>query len=385
MRILYVTCANVAGGANISLLNLIREMMTAGHDVRVITVTGPGRFLDMLDDIHCPYQQIRLRYNVYPSLRNPLRFLPRLAWMIYVNHTARRPMREAIRQFRPDIVHTNVGVIGVAHDICAAEGIPHVWHIREYQTLDFGFHYFPYRRTFLRKTHARDNYNVAITRALFTFTGLRKSIDRTIYNGIFPRALCERPIVKDKDDYILFAGRIEEAKGALDVIRAFSRLHEQYPHIQLRLAGQYQNASPYYRQCATYVVQHNLSSCISFLGDRKDIYSLMSRARMIVVASRFEGFGRITAEAMANGCPVVGRNTAGTKEQFDNGLEYTGGEIGLRFSSDEEMLQQMRFALEHDCSEMTERARRTVLHFYTSEENASRIEAYYKDILDHKV
>lgn len=39
----------------------------------------------------------------------------------------------------------------------------------------------------------------------------------------------------------------------------------------------------------------------------------------LIVPSPFEAFGLITAEAMFNKCLVIGRDTAGTKEQFDNG------------------------------------------------------------------
>ena len=63
---------------------------------------------------------------------------------------------------------------------------------------------------------------------------------------------------------------------------------------------------------------------------------------MLIVPSIFEGFGFITAEGMANGCVVLGRNTAGTKEQFDNGVKMTGKEIGVRFIDDNEMLQIKR-------------------------------------------
>lgn len=57
----------------------------------------------------------------------------------------------------------------------------------------------------------------------------------------------------------------------------------------------------------------------------------MSKAQALIVASRFEGFGFITTEAMWNDCLVIGKNIAGTKEQFDNGVAETGHEIGLRF------------------------------------------------------
>lgn len=65
----------------------------------------------------------------------------------------------------------------------------------------------------------------------------------------------------------------------------------------------------------------NIASQVVFLGMRKDIYSLMKDAMALIVPSYWEGFGFITTEAMFNGCLVIGRNTSGTKEQFDNGLD----------------------------------------------------------------
>jgi len=47
---------------------------------------------------------------------------------------------------------------------------------------------------------------------------------------------------------------------------------------------------------------------------RDDVYAIMSRATALIVPSHFEGFGRITAEAMFNGCLVAGYNSAGTRE-----------------------------------------------------------------------
>lgn len=49
----------------------------------------------------------------------------------------------------------------------------------------------------------------------------------------------------------------------------------------------------------------------------------MNRATALIVPSPFEAFGLITAEAMFNKCLVIGKDTAGTKEQFDNGQKNT--------------------------------------------------------------
>ena len=106
---------------------------------------------------------------------------------------------------------------------------------------------------------------------------------------------------------------------------------------------------------------------------------------MMVVASRFEGFGFITAEAMLNGCPVIGKNTGGTKEQFDNGRELMQAEIALRYSSRQDLTEAMCFVMEHDTTDMCAKAKETVLRLYSLERNTSLVEKYYKEILKHKI
>ena len=88
---------------------------------------------------------------------------------------------------------------------------------------------------------------------------------------------------------------------------------------------------------AKLIKERKLDDKVKYLGVRKDVYELMAKARALIVPSRFEGFGFITTEAMLNHCLVIGRNTAGTKEQFDNGKEWTGTEIGIRFNNATEL------------------------------------------------
>lgn len=386
MKILYVTCANSAGGANIALLNILKNMKKKGYEIMVVTLPGRGPLLNKLDEWRIEYRQIRLRHNIYPKSPNPILYFPRLFWMLYVNLTAYFKIKKIAQDYKPDIIHTNVGSICVGHDVAKKLGIPHVWHHREYQDLDFDYHFFPTVHSFLRKTHSKGNYNICITKGIFNYRNFRENTDKIIYDGVFGQEAIKNIPQQKKEDYILFAGRIEKAKGTLELIQAFATLHKTYPNIILNIAGTYHKKDSYYRSCVQEIRKNNLLDSVHFLGERNDIYHLMSKALMLVVPSRFEGFGFITAEAMLNGCPVIGRNTAGTKEQFDKGLEYTGKEVGLRFNNQEELIQCMKQILKEDSSEMCEKAKETVIHFYTIEENIRNIEEYYKKILsiEHK-
>ena len=109
----------------------------------------------------------------------------------------------------------------------------------------------------------------------------------------------------------------------------------------------------------------------------------MRKAKALIVPSFFEGFGFITAEAMANGCLVIGRDTAGTKEQFDNGNEFAGKEIGLRFNDNEELVVQMKKAINMSQSELADLidSAQIISRRYTIENNTKKIIAYYKQII----
>lgn len=89
------------------------------------------------------------------------------------------------------------------------------------------------------------------------------------------------------------------------------------------------------------VKEYCLDTSIVFLGYRTDIPKLMSKAKALIVPSQFEAFGFITAEAMFYGCPVIGRNTGGTKEQMDNVDNAIGENICLRFLNNKELAERL--------------------------------------------
>ena len=380
MRILYVSSANVIGGGSIALLNIIRGVTAEGHEVIVAATRDEGALPEILENMGCKVIICSHRLSVYPTKKNVAGYLPRLIKTIWDNHVGRKEIRSIIEQYHPDIVHTNVGPLDAAADVCREMNINHVWHLREYQDLDFGMTFLPCKDSFLRKIHAKGNYNICITKGVFEHHKCRKGIDRVIYDGVFNEADIPSSIHQEKDDYILFAGRIEEAKGLYDLLLAYLEFHKEFPCTKLKVAGRYNAQSKYYRKCVDFIKSNSLEGDVEILGERKDVYELMSRARMLVVPSRFEGFGFITAEAMLNGCTVVGRNTAGTKEQFDKGVEYTGTEIGFRFNNNEEMLTAMKQAMQVSTDKMVLNAKKTVVSHYTTEENVRQIIDFYKEI-----
>ena len=385
MKILYISSSNAKGGGTLALYNIIRGMIERGHEVLVAVTQDAGPLPDMLDAIGCPHVTVRTRLSCYP-VHQDWTLPARIAWMRLNNMLARRRLRRIMQQFRPDLVHTNVGPLDVGYDVSHSLGIPHVWHQREYQDLDFDLHFYPDVETFMRKSHAADNYNICITRGVFQHRQFRANRDRVIYDGVFGEQQAQQAEAllqqqpSASEDYVLFVGRIEEAKGARQLLQVFGAFHRRYPHCRLKLVGRYKNDA-YYMACRQTVAEAGLADAVDFLGECSDVYALMAGARMLVVPSRFEGFGFITAEAMLCGCPVVGRDTAGTREQFDIGLAYAGAEIGLRFADDAGMLKAMCRVMEEDMTAMCQRARQTVLSHYSLQQHVMQVEDYYRFVL----
>ena len=87
---------------------------------------------------------------------------------------------------------------------------------------------------------------------------------------------------------------------------------------------------------------------------------------------------------MDNGCLVIGRNTAGTKVQCDNGLSYTGAEIALRYNNIAELEMSLRYAITMPSDiywDMVSRAHCTAAFFYNVTNCASNVLALYNTLL----
>lgn len=390
MRILYIAHVVDIGGASIALLNIIKGLPKT-IEIGVMLPAQNGWLVDELRQCNC-----RLFFSDYELMVYPLAPIRKYGWWNPIGYLkfskglynkfqkrakASEDLEKIIQKFQPDIVHCNCGPLTFSLKVCEKNDIPHVWHLREYICLDMKMHVIPTLSLFRKKIKQKGNYCIAITKGIFDYFELQEGKDKVIYDGVFDIPQQKKFIDYAKEGYILAAGRIEPAKGTLMLLDAFCKFHKNYPQIKLLLAGGFSNPQ-YSEQCKAFVSDNKLEDCVSFLGERKDVYQLMQKAKFIVVASPSEGFGFITAEAMLNSCLVIGRNTAGTKEQLDKGLLITGEEIGLRFETTAELVEQMEYALANPHTQMREKAFKVVTENYTIQAHIQNLISFYNKLLD---
>ena len=150
MKIVYIASNPDWGGATVALYNIIKYIYKI-HEVCVILPNTNGRLYDELQRLGVQTYVIDYRSNIYYKSRNILKGLFRTFNMLRINHVAKAKLACLIKSLKPDIVHCNVGPIDISLDVCLKYKIPHVWHIREYQDLDFNMTFFPSRKYFLKK------------------------------------------------------------------------------------------------------------------------------------------------------------------------------------------------------------------------------------------
>jgi len=383
MKVLTIVHNTVCSGASKSLLNLITGLKTKHVDVKVI-VPDNGNLCRNLEKENITYYTVPFVFSAYPNVESFvdfLKFIPCIAKCLLMNIRAVYYINSIVRKYKPDIIHTNVSVINVGYIVAKLNNIKHVWHIREYGDIDFNIKPFPSKK--IKQNRLSDkSYTISITKDLANYFYL-KDKHRTIYNGVVNNDMTPINFIKEK--VFIYVGWLTNNKGIPLIITSFAKFHKKNPDYKLYLIGE--GEATYISYIKSIVLENNLSESIHFLGYRENVNSYMHSAKALIVASKREGFGRITAEAMSNGCLVIGMNTGGTKEQFDNGKEMIGNEIGIRFNNEEELIEAMNQTaqMEDDrYNQIISNAQYVVHKLYSKESNILKTYNFFFEILNKK-
>jgi glycosyltransferase involved in cell wall biosynthesis len=115
----------------------------------------------------------------------------------------------------------------------------------------------------------------------------------------------------------VFAGRLEEYKGALRVARAFADVAERLTGWTLAIVGN----GPEMATIEAFLDAHpSLARRVDLLGTltKAELAGVFGSARYLVYPSRHESFGLVLAEAMAAGLPVVAPDRTAPPEFVDD-------------------------------------------------------------------
>lgn len=316
MNILYIGHENQLNGASKSMLNLI-DSFSNNNNIYVLTCFREGPFLDELKkrNVEIVYSKFYRCIVEKKSSRNW--FKKKLLWFLhdqFVNFISAVKLTKYVQEKKIDIIHSNTSVINLGETISKLSKIPHVQHIREFGDLDF--HMYPlYSKALLsRYMNNYCDYFICISKAIYNYYSyLDPKKKRLIYNGVDKSNLIKKNYIKKNNDIVhfLITGRISEAKGQDIAIDACQILLDRgLNNFELNIAG-------------NGILEENHSTevlkKVHLLGFQKDMSIIRKNNDVELICSRAEAFGRVTAEAMMSGLPVIGSNSGGTPELIING------------------------------------------------------------------
>lgn len=222
----------------------------------------------------------------------------------------------------------------------------------------------------------RESYTVIITYDMQKYFGLENNIkSKVIYDALFFKNECKIE-TKEKMKYFLVANRISPEKGITDVIDAFAIFCKNNSEFILKIAGFGDDG--YIDMIKQKCEDYGIISRVQFIGFQKDIKPFMLSAKALIVGSYNEGFGMMTAEANMLGCPVIGRNTAGTKEILE---KTKGGFLYDSISQMAEYMTEISKMNDMDVLNFMKNPIEIAISLYSIEKSASSIYDYYREIL----
>lgn len=391
-NILFIAHERKMGGANHSLVELVKGLQDLGNNVSV-AVLYRG----------CPIDK-KLRemgIQTFPCFfgwwQQPkdwpyvLKLLFRLLhWFqkISVIRLSRYIKKNCI-----DIIHSNSSVIDIGARVAAETGCKHVWHFREYGEADYRLEYMYGKDTSMSFAYKNSDIIIFISSALYE--SYRRFLDdkksRIIYDGIvsdktdkLESGIYARKEKESKGTFtFLVTGNISPGKNQALVVEAVSVLINQMGIDSHRFQVYFAGATTSLAESKKYLkkIQSCIGQCglnnLFFLGYVEDMDCLRSKVDAEIIPSQSEAYGRVTLEAMLYHNLVIASDSGSNPELIGK------DEHGLLFGNNDahDLAMKMLRAMEGDNVEYEERAYEYVRKVHRQEESYRKVQSIYEHLM----
>jgi glycosyltransferase involved in cell wall biosynthesis len=367
MKVLFITHYARLLGANRSLLNLIQGLRRQFQIKPLVLCPCEGPLTKALQEEAIPFEVLPFVHAAY-TIRSPDLYRYPLLWRAYQRQLPL--ILKRVRAFKPDIIHSNSSVLCLGADLADKTGVPHVWHVREFGWADYQL-IFPRGKSATQERMKKAAAVICISKKIRKAWGLqRASNTRVIFNGVATREKIHRqqPTTKKEGTlHVLAIGLLHPQKGQEDAIRAMDLLQSTPGDVHLTIAGTGRKDYALKLKWLTWL--KGLRDQVSFTGFVSRPDRLYAAADVVLMTSRNEAMGRVTAEAMAHGVPVIGLDAGATPELINP------GENGLLYKDVSELAEQIQLLQENPVlhQDMCEAAHQTALDRFTEERYTQRV------------
>jgi len=243
-------------------------------------------------------------------------------------------VKRKINELNPDIVHvqgTHYPYNFIAGKL--SKMFPTILTVHGVMAIEYkfnkGLNYFGVFISYLLEKYSFSKIKQIIVCSPIIKDIIIKKSDAEIYvipNGINTDTMCNiKPFKSVNYPSLIYFGLLEKIKGVDILLMALVLIKNQFPDIQLYIAGN-GSQGDYLRQLTKKL---NIENNVNFLGyvNGKEKYAYIKSADVFVVPSRYESFGIAILEAMACESSIIASNVGNIPYLLENDL------LGLKFVS----------------------------------------------------
>lgn len=378
INVLYVTFASRNfDGATYSLMDLIQSVKEYVHPI--VLLRSKGCVYDYfsknnIECIICDFEEnlCGKPQKFHQYIKYIIRYIPKYFRYIVKNRKCVKYVINQLNDRDIQIVHTNNSVLTIGYYIAQRMHAKHVWHLRGFMDLDFGWMPFMGWKDLKQKV-ANSSAAIGITKAVLEHY---INPDRENAYAIFDAVRSEQSICYDpiKEKYFLFCSVfLTKRKGCEFAIKAFALSNLASQGYRLRIIGiankKYEN------KLRQMTIESGISDAIDFIGSTNDVKNHMQKATALLMCSENEGLGRVSIEAMFYGCLVIGRNSGGTKEFIIN------NKTGFLFNNINECSFAMQETVKNDVTAIILNAQNFAKNNFSIENYGEKILKIYTKVL----
>jgi sugar transferase (PEP-CTERM/EpsH1 system associated) len=315
LHVVHVMLALDVGGLERNVVNQVREGQKLGQRVSIVCLDRPGTLAPRIQQLGANLVVLDRRPGIRPGM------------VLQV--------RRALRDLRPDVVHTHQLATllygGAAARMLRVPVVVHTEHAKE--------EYQRRRKRMLGRIAGLfcDRF-YCLTKDMVNHVRsagiLPERKIQLIQNGIdvasFTRSASDRAAIRQSlnvpPDALLIGtvGRLNEVKRQDVLIRAFAQVRQHTPDAHLVLVGE----GPALNDLQTLVSSHGLTDCVHFAGYQPHSGPYLQAMDIFALTSRSEGMPQAVLEASVTGLPVVASRVGGLPEVIEDGVSGIMFEAG---------------------------------------------------------
>lgn len=120
---------------------------------------------------------------------------------------------------------------------------------------------------------------------------------------------------------LLYVGRLTDEKNPLEFIEIVKGVKSEIPDVKAIMVGNGDHGG----KCLKLIEKYDLGDNIKMVGFQSNPYNYMNMTKVLVMPSKYEGFGLVALEAMTFSKPVLGSKVGGLQHIITENCGYVCG------------------------------------------------------------